>query len=415
MKLATRTENAALPSDEIQNPSRTCDALSSSGEPPIGPLRYLILAAAVVMQLCLGATYAWSIFVDPLKAGTGMSQAAAQGPFTVFYMVFPATLIVSGMLLGRLGPRCCAIIGGLVFGGGWVFAGLGRDHFIFTVLGIGVLGGLGVGLAYIVPIATGMLWFPRNKGLVTGVAVAGFGGGAAIVSQTAEHFMKGGVSPFQAFVGFGAVFASLVVLAGSCMRNPPGHVARRTSLAAAGEFLRDRYFIVLYVAMFVGLAAGFTVSGNLKQMGTGPAAAKAALAVALFAIANAAGRVTWGAVFDRVGPIAIRVNLATQAAVFLAAPWLLDSAVGLECLALGAGFNYGGVLVLYASSVARRWGPERVGPIYGWLFSANIPASVAPMLAGVAFDRTVPHSFTIPLVVVGLLLVFTAGVIRAER
>lgn len=413
MKLATRTENAPLPSDDLQNPPSAPSQPTLSGEPQLGPGRYLILAAAVVMQLCLGATYAWSIFVDALKAGTGMSQAAAQVPFTVFYMVFPATLIVSGTLLGRLGPRRCAIIGGFIFGGGWVFAGLGRVHFAFTVLGIGVLGGLGVGLAYIVPIATGMLWFPRNKGLVTGVAVAGFGGGAAIVSQTAEHFMKSGVSPFQAFVGFGTTFAALVLLAGSCMRNPPGHVARGTRLSAAGEFLRDRYFIVLYAAMFVGLAAGFTVSGNLKQMGSGSAAAKAALAVALFAIANAAGRVTWGAVFDRVGPIAIRINLATQAAVFLAAPWWLDSVAGLGFLALGAGFNYGGVLVLYASSVARHWGPERVGPIYGWLFSANIPASVAPMLAGMAFDQT--KSFTIPLVAVGVLLAVTAGVLRAER
>ncbi|HOW71544.1 MAG TPA: MFS transporter [Phycisphaerae bacterium] len=402
-----------MPSNNRESPPPSRDQPTSSGEPRLGPGRYLILAAAVVMQLCLGATYAWSIFVDALRAGTGMSQAAAQVPFTVFYMIFPATLIVSGMLLGRLGPRRCAIVGGLVFGGGWVFAGLGGVHSAFTVLGIGVLGGLGVGLAYIVPIATGMLWFPRNKGLVTGVAVAGFGGGAAIVSQTAEHFMSAGLSPFQAFVGFGLAFAALIVLAGSCMRNPPGHVACRTRLSAAGEFLRDRHFIMLYVAMFVGLAAGFIVSGNLKQMGAGSATATAALAVALFAVANAAGRVTWGTLFDRVGPTAIRINLATQAAVFLAAPWWLNSAAGLGFLALGAGFNYGGVLVLYASSVASHWGPERVGPVYGWLFSANIPASVAPIMAGLVFDRT--NSFTIPLVAVGVLLAVTAGVLRAER
>ncbi|MBP7933774.1 MAG: hypothetical protein KA354_03915 [Phycisphaerae bacterium] len=83
------------------------------------------------------------------------------------------------------------------------------------------------------------------------------------------------------------------------------------------------------------------------------------------------------------------------------------------CLALGAGFNYGGVLALYASSVACHWGPEQVGPVYGWLFSANIPASIAPMLAGVAFDQT--KSFTIPLLAVGVLLAVTAGAVHTQR
>ncbi len=118
-----RNENGERPVAERQprEPSTVPRPPPWSSEPQLGPGRYLILAAAVVMQLCLGATYSWSIFVDALKAGPGMSQAAAQVPFTVFYMVFPATLIVSGTLLGRLGPRRGAIIGG------WLgMPGLGR-------------------------------------------------------------------------------------------------------------------------------------------------------------------------------------------------------------------------------------------------------------------------------------------------
>ena len=107
--------------------------------------RYLILLAAVVMQLCLGATYAWAVFVAPIKAVSGLGQGPVQAPFTVFYIAFPATAIVAGMLLGRIGPRRSAMLGGLLFGGGWVVAGLGSDHFAFTVLGVGLLGGIGVG------------------------------------------------------------------------------------------------------------------------------------------------------------------------------------------------------------------------------------------------------------------------------
>jgi MFS family permease len=194
--------------------------------------RYRILIAAVVMQMCLGATYAWSVFVLPLKQLAGILQSTAQLPFSLFYFAFPATMMGTGTLLPRFGPRRCAMIGGFLFGGGWMLATFGRFHFGLTMVGIGLMAGVGVGFAYIVPIATCVRWFPRHKGLVTGVAVAGFGGGAAL-----------------------------------------------------------------------------------------------------------------------------------------------------------SGFNYGGILVLYASAAAEKWGAQRIGQVYGWLFSANIPAAVAPIVAGMVFDR----------------------------
>ena len=109
--------------------------------------RYRILAAAVIMQMCLGATYAWSVFVLPLKAITGVLQGTAQLPFSMFYFAFPATMIVTGTLLPRWGPRRCAMGGGLLFGGGWMLAGLWRWHFAFAVVGIGLMVGIGAGFA----------------------------------------------------------------------------------------------------------------------------------------------------------------------------------------------------------------------------------------------------------------------------
>lgn len=140
-------------------------------------MRYLILVCAVLMQVCLGATYSWSVYVQPLKTLTGLAQGPVQIPFTVFYFVFPLTMMVAGGFLPRIGPRRSAMAGGLLFGGGWLLAGLGSHSFIFTVMGIGALAGVGAGMAYIVPIAVCIRWFPKSKGLVTGIAVAGFGGG----------------------------------------------------------------------------------------------------------------------------------------------------------------------------------------------------------------------------------------------
>jgi OFA family oxalate/formate antiporter-like MFS transporter len=374
--------------------------------------RYRILAAAVVMTLCLGATYSWSVYVPALKQISGLSQGAVQLPFSVFYAVFPLTVILSGTLLSRLGPRVCAVAGGIAFGGGWMLAGLGGSHFAFTVTGIGMLAGVGVGFAYIVPIAVCIQWFPRHRGLVTGIAVAGFGGGAALVSQAAGHLMHvQGLTPFAVFGRFGLTFLAVVTLAGLAMEAPAlernGEPARRTRLPLAAVLGRSSFW-VLYAAMFCGLAAGFAVNANLRDLCPGSGPRVGILAVSLFAVANALGRVLWGWLFDRVASSGrvIRANLLCQAAVLLCGPWFLRSEPGLLVFALLTGLNYGGVLVVYAASAARLWGNENVGQVYGWLFSSNAAAALAPVLAGVVYDRT--GQFTGFLFALGLVLLAAA-------
>ena len=351
--------------------------------------RYRILAAAIVMQMCLGATYAWSVFVLPLKQSTGILQGTAQLPFSLFYFAFPATMIVTGTLLPRIGPRRCAVIGGLLFGGGWMLASLGCYDFTFTVLGIGLLAGIGVGFAYIVPIATCVRWFPRQKGLVTGIAVAGFGGGAALVSQVAGRLMETmDVGPFGTFGLLGAAFMLLVSLAGMCMENPSAVHSLEGRRLPIGAVIRERTFVFLYLAMAVGLAAGFTVNANMKELLSGASVQAGVSAVAFFALANAAGRIAWGWIFDRSGSIVVlKANLLLQAALLLLHAAVLRSEAGLALFAVLSGFNYGGILVLYASAAAEAWGSERLSQVYGWLFSANIPAAISPVVAGMVFDH----------------------------
>jgi len=373
--------------------------------------RFSILAAAVVMQLCLGATYSWAVFVAPLKELTGLGQGPVQAPFTVFYVAFPAMTVAAGALLARLGPRRMAALGGLLFGGGWALAGLGEGRFSLTILGVGLLGGVGVGFAYLVPIATCILWFPRHKGLVTGVAVAGFGGGAALIARFADLLMsREGVGPFEALRWLGLAFLVLVPLAGSLMRRPDSVVQAGPQPEPLRRVLGQPRFHLLYLAMFAGLTAGLAVNANLKELVPHIDVRSGVAAVGWFAVANAAGRIAWGWLFDRVSSrTAIALNLLIQAALMLGAPWLLSGPAALAPFAFLAGFNYGGVLVLYASTTARCWGADRVGGIYGWLFSANIPAALAPALAGWAYDRWA--SFTVPLEGIGALLIVAAWLV----
>ncbi len=370
-------------------------------------MRYLILVCAVIMQMCLGATYSWSVYVMPLREMTGLLQGTVQLPFSLFYFAFPATMILSGTLVSRIGPRPCAVGGGILFGGGWLLASLGQSHFAFTVIGIGLLAGIGVGFAYIVPIAVCIGWFPKHKGLVTGIAVAGFGGGAAAVSQIGGAMMRMGTTPFETFQTFGIAFLLLVSLAGLSMDYAPDVRKKRPEPIRPAAAIRRVEFRVLYLAMVAGLAAGFAVNANLKELYAGNTVRAGILAVSLFAVANALGRISWGIVFDRVRSASvIRANLLSQAIVLLLSPFILRSGTGLMIMAVLTGFNYGGVLVVYVSSAARIWGNERVGQVYGYLFSANIPAAIAPILAGFAYDLL--NGFTLALYIIAALMVAAA-------
>ena len=379
-------------------------------------MRYVILLSAVMMQMCLGATYSWSVYVQPLKLLTGLQQGPVQVPFTAFYFIFPLTMMMAGTILPKIGPRICAMGGGFLFGSGWLVASLGYKNFLLTTLGIGVVSGVGAGVAYIVPIAVCIRWFPKSKGLVTGIAVAGFGGGAALVSQIGGYLMASmDKTPFETFFIFGLIFMGMIVIAGATMHYPVGDSknVQREKDVTFREMIGHPIFQILYGAMFIGLAAGFAVNANLKELYAGENVVQLGVTgVSLFALANACGRIGWGIIFDRMqSASAIKVNLLFQAVVLMAAPSLLGSGTGFLLIAVLTGFNYGGVLVLYVSTASRCWGAERVSQIYGWLFSSNIPASLSPILAGLVFDSF--HSFNLALY--GLSALLVGGVLLVHK
>jgi len=177
----------------------------------------------VLIQLALGAIYAWSVFT-PKLVEAGWSKAQTQGVFSTGLFFFAIVMVIAGRIMPKIGPRKLAISGGFVLGSGYLLAGLfGGTSFISLLIFIGMIGGAGIGLAYVVPIAVGMKWFPDKKGLITGLAVAGFGFGATLWVKLAGSWgdLIGLYGLSTTFTALGAIFMLMILLGGIWMVYPP--------------------------------------------------------------------------------------------------------------------------------------------------------------------------------------------------
>src|SRR5450631_3976841 len=182
--------------------------------------RWVIAIAGVFFQIALGAVYAWSVFRVPLAKQFGWSISEVTLTFTISIFVLGFAAFFGGLWLNRTGPRVVALTGGFLYGAG-VFLASFSDHKLWWLyLSYGVIGGIGLGFGYIVPVAVLVKWFPDRRGLMTGIAVGGFGAGALITAPVATRLIEqvGGV---KTFAYLGLVYLVVTVAAGAFMSNPP--------------------------------------------------------------------------------------------------------------------------------------------------------------------------------------------------
>lgn len=362
--------------------------------------RALVLPAAVVIQACLGGVYGWSSFVPALKSAHGFTTGQTQIIFGLTIAAFAFTMIWAGRLATRWGPRVVGMVGGVLFWLGYMVAAQSGGAFFRVLAGIGLVAGASIGFGYVVALTTAVQWYPERKGLVTGVAVTGFGGGAIILSSIATRLFSHGWKVLDIFRMIGWVGGPAVAIASMFLFRPP-----QTNKAAGGDSasytLRgDRFFISLVVGMFCGTFAGLLVVGNLKPIGIdgGLSAQAAALAISFFAVGNALGRLMWGWIVDRMGYKTIPLSLL----VFAAALGLLligrASSWGFSAVSLLVGLGFGACFVLYAAQVAARYGAAAVAKVYPLVFLAyGVAGTTGPSVGGFLFDHTA--SYVIPILV----------------
>ncbi len=353
-------------------------------------MRYLVLIASIIIQICLGGLYAWTTFVPYLKDNYGLSGAQVQVIFGCLIAMFTVTMFFTGRMLDRLGPKPLAAIGGLLFAAGYLVASYSGGSFIILLLGITVLTGLGTGFGYVVPLAICARWFPRDKGLVTGLAVAGFGGGAVLLTAISKPLLHEGMDVLLIFRWIALFYGLAIVLSSLMLKAPaPLHGSRARLPISFRALLKDPVFHALMVGMFCGTFGGLLVVGTLGPMAleNGLTPGMVAVAISMFAVGNAAGRVLWGLAADRVPRTLMLHSLAFLALSLLLMLPALGSQMFFVIVAGLIGFGFGGCFVIYAADTASRYGIERVANIYPIIFMAyGASGSVGPLIGGALHD-----------------------------
>lgn len=357
--------------------------------------RWGFAVAAVIMQICFGAVYGWSVFKKPLMAAEHWTETSVQINFTLAIVSLGFGTIIGGLWQDKVGPRKVATLAGILYGLGYIAAGFAASKHSLTglYLGYGALSGFGMGMGYICPIAAIAKWFPDMRGLMTGVAVCGYGFGALVMSPFAAwEIIHRGVD--ATFFTLGIVYLIVVVVAAQFFANPPqgwrpAGWEPSTAVAKAAttynftlrEALGTWQFYLLFFLLVFNVSAGIMVISQASPMAqemVGMTVLKAAGMVGLISICNGLGRVFWAWVSDYIGRARVYLLLyLIQVIIFFLLPRIHDVTVFSICFAI-IGLCYGGGFGTMPSFTADFFGAKYMGGIYGiilfgWAFAA-IPA-----------------------------------------
>jgi OFA family oxalate/formate antiporter-like MFS transporter len=392
--------------------------------------RWILILLGMIINLCLGSIYSWSVFVGPLTTyftkdlGQTVSASEILLPFSVFLAFFALGMPLTGKYIEKYGPRNITIVGGVLTGLGWLlssFAGSVQWLYLFY----GVIAGAGVGIAYGAPVAVAARWFPDKRGLAVGLTLLGFGFSAFLTANIAGYLITAS-GVMNTFRIFGISFVILIVLLSLPLKFPaagwkPAGWTPPAPLPGQGpacEFRREQMlktsaFYGLWLCYFIGCLAGLMAIGISKPVGTeiGIETGLATMLVGFFAIFNGGGRPVFGSLTDKLTPrntaILSFVLIAFASLLIWQIPsvpvYILAFAILWGCL--------GGWLAIAPTTCGSYFGTCDYPRCYGVLFLAYGAGGIAgPQLAGFIKTSTGSYFGIFPIVlilaIVGLILAF---------
>lgn len=376
--------------------------------------RWLIATSGVLIMTVLGTVYAWSVFVKPIVAVTQWAEADVSVTFMIVIGMIGLSAAFGGILVDKKGPKFVAVIGAVLYAVGTLLgsAAVSWPNIWLLWIGYGGIGGLGNGLAYVVPIATLIRWFPDKRGLITGLSVMGFGLGAFFIGRIVPGLINTmGVA--SAFLVLGVVYLLANVASAMVLNTPPpgwlpdGFTPSASTVSGADSFSwaeakKTLQWYMIWIMLFLNIAAGVGLLSKLSPMaqdvykaahGISDPAQLAVLGggvLAMASIFNGLGRLFWATVSDKIGRKNVfLVMFATEAVLYFFMPSVADAALftGIACYLLAC---LGGGFAVMPAFAADSFGPTHIGKVYGFVLTAWGAAGVIGGLVFATFDDVRP-------------------------
>jgi OFA family oxalate/formate antiporter-like MFS transporter len=398
------------------------------------PNRWIIAISGIVMQICLGTLYGFSVFTIPFMETHGWSKSDVTLTFTIAIGCLAIATAAGGFILDTKGARIIATTGGIMFGLGTILTGYGAQigSLIVIYIAYGLFCGIGLGFGYITPIATLVKWFPDKRGLITGLTVMGFGFGSLMLTVLSPTMIENMGIPMTFYI-FGAIFLVAITAAAQFMIEPPTNYAPAGWIASGGkaaadgmtlgEAVRSKYFYLLWGMLFVNITAGIALISQASPMAqdfmsdTMSATEKAVQAgkiLGIFAVANGIGRLFWATMSDKIGRrTVIFIVFITQAIAFYSLS-VTESMTMFVIICAYIYACYGGGFATMPAYTADIFGTKYVGRIYGWLLTAwGAAGIIGPMLFAHIRQSTGDYSgalfITSIVLVIAIVLPFLAS------
>lgn len=394
--------------------------------------RWRVLTGAVLILLCTGAIYAFSVWVGPLAGAHDWTPGQVVLGFTINGAISPIPMILGGFFVDRGWTRYSVAAGALLFAGGFALAGtassLGMYYFWY-----GIVAGLGMGFAYSGCLSNTIKLFPDRKGFASGVLTAALGTGTVIAAPVAQAIIKS-AGPDAAYVRMGLVYLVIVIAGALLIKTAPvGFVPEGWTPPAGAPAVVNRtwkqmlampVFYLIFAMLFAGAFSGLMIGSQLSPIAQTPmfaiTAATAAVLVSVYAICQAIGRFAWGAISDRVGYINAVIVIYVVVAVSFVVMLTMNTIAGFVIGIIGLGLAFGGVMGVFPALSMNTFGPRFQGINYGIIFTGYaIAAYFGPKVGsslggGATGDYTQPFIIAIVIAAVGVVIALATRVVLAK-
>ncbi len=355
--------------------------------------RNFALVATIAIQLCVGVAYIWSVFQSGIATSLfAGDNTSASYTYSILLAVLGFGSIIGGKLVPKITIKYVVMIGGFLMSLGFFLASLTTPEFPQALwLTYGVIGGISMGFVYSPTIACVQKCFPEKKGLVTGLVVAALGLGGVVFTPVVEAIIAAnggvGVGELAAIRIISIVFLVICTIGSLFLYTPEQKITTTNGSVSddltATQVIKTSEFYLIAFAMMLACIGGLMMIGFAKPIAEGRGMGEvASIGVLMISIANAAGRLSWGAISDKLGRINTLLILMVGSAVL---PLLINFAQGYLIFVLIGfiGFFYGGLLSTFPSLTAETFGAKNSATIYGMvLVGFGIAALISSNLGG---------------------------------